>query len=181
MSNSRRSFCKNAVYLGIGVSFLPLVTYAKANNQANGNKVLSLKKKAAKVVNVYGRICYEDLKPVKNALLEIWHNNSENDPQKFDYEGKLITDSEGNYTFETDFPENHFEEGHYRMSRIFFKIKEENGKELLTKLYFGASGKAFVDGFHVGNTHEKLREELPKTKIENENFSKIQFNIYLNY
>lgn len=181
MSNSRRSFCKNAVYLGIGVSFLPLVTYAKANNELNRSKVLSLKKKSEKVVNVCGKICYEDLKPVTNAIVEIWHNNSEGDPQKFDYKGKLITDPEGNYTFETDFPENHFEEGHYRMSRIFFKIKDKNGKELLTKLYFGTSGKAFVDGFHFGNTPQKFREELPKTKKENENYVKILFNIYLNY
>lgn len=179
MSNSRRNFCKNSVYLGLGLSFSPFVTPARAN-QSISKKVLSLKKNAQKTLKVSGKICYEDLNPVQNAVLEIWHNNSGKNPSKFDYEGKLMTDSEGNYSFETDFPEKHFEEGDYRMRRIFFKIKPQNGEESLTKLYFGANRKAFIDGFHVENTHEKLRAELPKTKHENDDLSVIQFNIYLN-
>lgn len=180
MSNSRRSFCKNAVYLGIGLSFSPLTIHAR-NNQANGNKVLNLKKGTGKIINISGKLCYEDLSPAKNTMIEIWHNNSESKPLKFEYEGKLMTDAEGNYSFETDFPEKYFEDGSSKMRRIFFKIKGNNGKEVLTKLYFGETGKAFVDGFHIGYTHQDLRAELPKTKKENEDYSKIQFNIYLNY
>lgn len=179
MTNSRRIFCKNSVYISLGLSFSPLITLAKTN-QSIRKKVLNLKKNAQRNLKINGKICYEDLPPVKNAMIEIWHNNSEKNPSKFDYEGKLMTDSEGNYQFETDFPEKHFEEGGYKMRRIFFKIKPQNGEETLTKLYFGASRKAFIDGFHVENTHEKLRAELPKTRHENENLSIIQFNIYLN-
>lgn len=179
MSNSRRSFCKNSVYIGLGLSFSPLITHAKTNQSISKN-VLCLKKNAQKSLKVSGKIRYIDLSPVKNAMLEIWHNNSESNLSKFEYKGKLITDSEGNYQFETDFPEKHFEEDNYKMRRIFFKITQKNGQETLTKLYFGADRKAFIDGFHVGNTHEKLREELPKTKHENEDLSIIQFNIYIN-
>jgi protocatechuate 3,4-dioxygenase beta subunit len=179
MSNSRRNFCKNSALFSLGLSFSPLITYAKANQSINKN-VLCLKKNAQKSLKISGMIRYEDLSPVKNAKLEIWHNNSESNPSEFEYQGKLITDSEGNYQFETDFPEKHFEEDAYKMRRIFFKIKPENGKETLTKLYFATDGKAFIDGFHVGNTHEKLRAELPKTKQGNDDLSIIQFNIYLN-
>jgi protocatechuate 3,4-dioxygenase beta subunit len=179
MSTNRRNFCKNSVYIGLGLSFFPVITHAKTNQSISKN-VLCLKKNAHETVKISGQIRYEDLSPVKNAVLEIWHNNAKDSPSKFQYEGKLITDSEGNYQFETDFPEKHFEEGDFKMRRIFFKIKPQNGEETLTKLYFGADRKAFIDGFHVGNTHEKLRTELPKTKHKNDNLSIIQFNIYLN-
>ena len=170
MSNTRRNFCKNATYIGIGLGFSPFISYSKGDKK----QILNLKMRAEKTLNISGKVCYEDLSPAKNTMIEVWHNNAESNPLKFEYEGKLITDSEGNYTFETDFPEKHFEDGYYRMRRIFFRIKGNNGQEILTKLYFGSTGKAFVDGFHVGNTHEKLRTELPKTYQENENFSKIQ-------
>ena len=179
MSNSRRNFCKNAVYTSLGLSFFSSLTSAKTH-ETIGKKVLTLTKNAQKVVKVNGKIRYEDLSPVRNATVEIWHNNSEKNPDSFDYEGKLMTDSEGNYSFETDFPAKYFEEGNYKMRRIFFKIKPQNGEETLTKLYLGVNSEAFVDGFHVGNTHEKMRLELPKTKHENDDLSIIQFNIYLN-
>ena len=156
MSNSRRIFCKNSVYISLGLSFFPLITHAKIN-QSTRKKVLSLTKKVQKVIQVSGKICYGDLRPVQHTLIEIWHNNSENSPSKFEYEGKLITDSEGNYQFETDFPEKHFEEGDYKMRRIFFKIKQKNGEETLTKLYFGANRKAYIDTQHLDNTPEKHR------------------------
>ncbi len=180
MTNSRRIFCKNSVYISLGLSFFPWITQAKAHDTVS-KKVLNLTKKAQKVIKVSGQIRYEDLSPVQHATLEIWHNNSESNPSKFGYKGKLITDSEGNYQFETDFPEKHFEEGNYKMRRIFFKIKPENGEETLTKLFFGMNEKAFIDNHHFGKTHKDFREELPKTKDENENLKSIQFNIYLNF
>jgi protocatechuate 3,4-dioxygenase beta subunit len=180
MSNSRRNFCKNSVYIGLGLSFSPLITHAKAHKTVS-KKVLNLTKKAQKVVKVSGQIRYEDLSPVQYATIEIWHNNSESNLSSFDYEGKLTTDSDGNYQFETDFPEKHFEEGNYKMRRIFFKIKPKNGEEISTKLYFGTNGKAFIDNHHFEKTHNNFRNELPKTKEENENLKSIQFNIYLNF
>jgi protocatechuate 3,4-dioxygenase beta subunit len=176
MSNSRRNFCKNSVYIGLGLSFFPSLAYAKTHETIS-KKALILTKNAQKVVKVNGQIRYEDLSPVKNATIEIWHNNSEKSPLSFEYEGKLMTDSEGNYSFETDFPEKHFEDGYAKMRRIHFKIKNQNGAETLTKLYFGVDDKAFVDCTHFSNTPESHRLDLPKTNYEH---SIIQFNIYLN-
>ena len=177
MANSRRNFCRNSIYIGLGFSFFPSLTYAKTNETIS-KKALILTKNAQKVVKVNGRICYEDSSPVKNATIEIWHNNSENNPSKFDYEGKITTDSEGNYSFETDFPEKHFEGGYAKMRRINFKIKDQNGEELLTKLHFGYDGEAFVDNFHVNVAPDKFKLVLPKTKFE-ENLYTVQFDVYL--
>jgi protocatechuate 3,4-dioxygenase beta subunit len=176
MTNSRRNFCKKAVYIGLGLSFLPSITHAKTHETIS-KKVLILTKNAQKVVKVNGQVRYKDLSPVKNATIEIWHNNSESNPSKFEYEGKLTTDSEGNYSLETDFPEKHFEDGYAKICRIHFKIKDQNGEGLTTKLYFGVDDKAFVDCIHFSNTPESHRLDLPKTNYEN---SIIQFNIYLN-
>ena len=178
MTHNRRNFCKNLVYTGLGLSFFPSTSYAKANKGIT-KRLLILTKKSEKVVKVNGKIQYEDLSPVQNATIEIWHNNSENNPSKFEYEGKLVTDSEGNYSFETDFPEKHFEKGHFRMRRIYFKIKVQNGEAFLTKLHFGYNGKALVDYAHVNNAPKKFKTVLPKTKFEEDLFT-IQFDVYLN-
>lgn len=138
-----------------------------------------LTKKSQKVVKVNGKIRYEDLSPAKNATIEIWHNNSESNLLSFEYEGKLMTDSEGNYSFETNFPEKHFEEECFRTRRIYFKIKDQNGEVLLTKLHFGYDGKAFVDHIHVNNAPEKFKVILPKTKFEDDLLT-VQFDVYLN-
>jgi len=179
MSKSRRDFCKNLVFAGAGLSLLPFLANANGIEPVK-TSFLSLRKKAGKVVSISGKVCYENLSPAANITIEVCHNNSENYPSEYDYEGKLKTDSEGNYSLETDFPEKFFEEEAFKMRRIFFKITDNNKKEVLTKLYFGESGKAFIDGNHIENTPKMFRNELPKTKIESKNFSTIQFNIYLN-
>lgn len=178
MSKGRRNFCKNAVYIGLGLSFFPVITHAKANEPVS-KKVLNLIKKAQKVVKVNGKIRYKDSTPVKNVTLEIWHNNSKANESVFAYTGKLQTDSDGNYSFETDFPERHFEEENFRTRRIYLKIKDQNGEVLLTKLHFGYDGKAFVDNFHVNNVSDTFKLILPKTKFEKDLFT-VQFDIYLN-
>lgn len=176
MLNSRRKFCRNYVYLGLGLSFSPLLINAQTKESS---KTLRITKKAQKVVKVNGKVCYEDLSAARNIQIEIWHNNSEKNPSKFEYEGKLITDSEGNYSFETDFPEKHCQDKFYNTRRIYFKIKKQNGAEILTKLHFGFDGKAFVDNIHVNMVPEKFKSILPKTKFE-EDLLTVQFDIYLN-
>ena len=178
MKNSRRNFCKNAVCIGLGFSFFPSLTHAKTHETIR-KKVLTLTKNAQKVVKVNGKIRYEDITPVQNAMIEIWHNNSESNPSKFDYKGKLMTDSEGNYSFETDFPERYFDGKYSRTRSINFKIKDQKGEELLTKIHFGFDGRAFVDSFHVNVAPDKFKLILPKTKFEEDLFI-IQFDIYLN-
>ena len=63
--------------------------------------------------------------------------------------------------------------------RIYFKIKDQNGEELLTKLHFGYDGKAFVDSFHVNVVPDKFKLILPKTKFEEDLYT-VQFDIYFN-
>ena len=123
MTHNRRNFCKNLVYTGLGLSFFPSTSYAKANKGIT-KRLLILTKKSEKVVKVNGKIQYEDLSPVQNATIEIWHNNSEKSPLRFEYEWKLTTDSEGNYSLETDFPEKYYEDGYFRTRRIYVKIKD---------------------------------------------------------
>jgi protocatechuate 3,4-dioxygenase beta subunit len=127
---------------------------------------------------VNGKICYEDLSPARNAVLEIWHNNSASNPSSFEYEGKLMTDSEGNYSFETDFPEKHYEGEYLKTRRVHLKIKDQNGEGIVTMLHFGFDGKAFVDHLHVNKVPKKFKTILPKTKFE-ENLFTIQFDWYL--
>jgi protocatechuate 3,4-dioxygenase beta subunit len=178
MKNSRRNFCKNSVYIGLGLSFFPSLAYTKTQETIS-KKVLILAKNGQNAVKINGLIRHEDLSPVQDAIIEIWHNNSEDHHEKFEYFGKIKTNDLGEYSLVTDFPEKHFEDGIRKMRRIFLKVLKADS-ELSTTLYFGETGKAFIDGSHVENVPKQFRTELPKTKFENGKYSDIQFNIYLN-
>lgn len=179
MSNSRRIFCKNSMFVGLGLALYPIASQAVIDKPQTVSK-LSLAKVKNKTITVNGKIAYTNLDAAKNAVVEVWHNNSAQNHSKFEYKGKLQTDALGNYSFETDFPEKHIENGELKMRRIFFKIKDTKGNEKSTTLYIGDSGKAFVDGEHIHQTHEKFQFELPKTNQLSKNKSTIQFNLYLN-
>jgi protocatechuate 3,4-dioxygenase beta subunit len=180
MTNSRRNFCRNSVYAGLGLGICSWPTLANAK-QTSRPSVLNLSRSSANVIQVSGKICYADLSVVKNAQIEIWHNNTAQDAESFAYQGQLQTDAEGNYSFETDMPDRHFEDGYKKMRRIFIKIKTQSGQTLATKLYLGFDGHAYIDGNHVAIAPTQFKTELPKTNFDGNNLASIQFNVYLNH
>lgn len=179
MTNSRRNFCKNAFCFGLGLSVVPFISTANSPDLVIGNS-LNLVKNATSVLKINGKINTANLNPVPNATIEIWHTNSENNPSNFEYMGELSTDSNGCYSLLTDLPGKHFDNGYFRMRRLFLKIVNKEREAFSTALYIGENGEPFVDSKHFQNTAMKPKD-VPTLKSENNNLSTIEFNIFLDF
>ncbi len=88
-----------------------------------------------------GKVYKSDCKTVlPNALVEIWHCNTEgeydNDSDEFRHRASLNTNQSGEYTFTTIFPGKYLNGKLYRPAHIHYRVTEENSKELISQIYF---------------------------------------------
>ena len=88
-----------------------------------------------------GKVFKSDCKTVlKDALVEIWHCNTEgeydNDSKEFRQRASLNTNDNGEYSFTTILPGKYLDEGLYRPSHIHYRVTEKNSKELISQIYF---------------------------------------------
>jgi len=92
-------------------------------------------------IKLKGKVYKPDCKtPQKDALVEIWHCNTEgaydNNSKDFNQRGCLITNEKGEYSFETIFPGKYLNGALYRPAHIHYRVTEENSKELISQIYF---------------------------------------------
>ncbi len=180
MTYSRRVFCRNTIFLGLGSSLLSLKSFANDAKSLNTERLVLSRKLGLKVI-VEGRILGSDLNPCQNFEIDIFHDNSELNPKAFAYKGKLRTDANGRYSFETDMPQKHYEGGVQKLPRIEFRISNGSDFGHSTKLYFGQEGKAYIDHVHANYQLLAAAENiLPKTSFGGQ-MNTVEFNFFLNY
>lgn len=109
----------------------------------------SLNNALGETIVMFGTVTDENCKPVKDALVEIWQAcatgkyNHPGDPNpasldpNFQYWGRALTNSKGEYSFKTIRP------GHYqatetwmRPAHIHLKVHRRGYEELTTQVYF---------------------------------------------
>lgn len=113
--------------------------------QVDGAKKIAL----GEIVIVQGVLTDQNCKPVAGALVEIWQAcasgryNHPSDPNTapidpdFQYWGKAITDSKGQYRFRTIKPGSYpADVGWIRPAHIHFKVSALGYIELITQMYF---------------------------------------------
>ena len=113
--------------------------------QIDGAKKIAL----GEIVIVQGILTDQNCKPVTGALVEIWQAcasgryNHPSDPNTapidpdFQYWGKAITDSKGQYRFRTIKPGSYpAGDGWIRPAHIHFKVSALGYIELITQMYF---------------------------------------------
>ncbi|PHR47059.1 MAG: hypothetical protein COA32_09045 [Fluviicola sp.] len=78
--------------------------------------------------------------PLKNALVEIWHCNTEgeydNESKDFRQRASLKTNENGEYVFKTILPGKYLNGELYRPSHIHYRVTKSNCKELISQIYF---------------------------------------------
>ncbi|MDG1332532.1 MAG: hypothetical protein P8P74_09395 [Crocinitomicaceae bacterium] len=93
------------------------------------------------IVQVKGRVLAEDcISPVKDALIEIWHCDTEgdydNDTDQYLHRGVQTTSKTGEYSFKTILPGKYLNGRLYRPAHIHFRITSPTSKELVSQIYF---------------------------------------------
>jgi len=108
-------------------------------------------------IKVTGSVYTRDgLQTIPNAKIEVWHLSPGS--KKYRHRGKLTTDSEGKYTFHTDFPNR----GEGKKPRIFFKTTANNNTSY-SELIFD-SNHAYINSEHWENNKILKNKLFPKYK-----------------
>lgn len=88
-----------------------------------------------------GKVLKSDcITPLNDALVEIWHCNTEgeydNDSSEFKHRARLKTNEKGEYSFTTILPGKYLNGELYRPSHIHFRVSEKSSSELISQIYF---------------------------------------------
>lgn len=161
--NNRRSFLKKSLWAGLGTTFLPLSANASndvceaplspslttqdaygqgpfylANAPFLTNRSLAEASLPHKI-RISGYVTdTETLLPIENVEIDIWHANPDGqyDANGYTLRGKVLSDENGFYSFDTIKPGHYPNGGSYRPSHIHFKITAPGESPLITQLYF---------------------------------------------
>jgi len=87
-------------------------------------------------LRISGQILSEDCKPLADAIIDVWHAGPDKRYNDKWYRGKLKTDDQGNYRFESVYPGQYGIGSGVRPAHIHFKISSPGYEELNTQLYF---------------------------------------------
>lgn len=88
-------------------------------------------------LTVSGRVLEKDCKtPVEGAVLDIWQANEEGSYQEKYYRGKVRSDNNGEYTFETVVPKGYGEGTGYRPPHIHFKVFVNDVEIVTSQMFF---------------------------------------------
>lgn len=122
--------------------------YTPNSPNIQNNQLASSSEFGTKVIisgQVYNLECSE---VIPNVEIDIWHANhaGEYDNQGYNLRGKVISNSQGFYIFETIKPGLYLNGSTYRPSHIHFKITPPGHDTLITQLYFQGDPYITTDG-----------------------------------
>lgn len=118
---------------------------------------------------------------LKDALVEIWHCNTEgeydNESNEFRQRARLYTNDNGEYSFTTILPGKYLNGELYRPSHIHYRVTEKNSKELISQIYF--KGDPHITNDPWASQDKAKRRILEITPEDIKGNLTINFDIYL--
>ena len=129
-----------------------------------------------------GKVFKSDcITPLIDALVEIWHCNTEgeydNETKDFKQRACWKTNEKGEYSFKTIIPGKYLNGELYRPSHIHYRVTEKSNKELISQIYFKGDPHIIKDPW-ASQDKAKLRI-LQITPEDIEGNLTINFDIYL--
>jgi len=162
-NNQRRDFLKSLLGLGV-FSMIPFKITAFNNIQdcittsdiqgpyyipnSPNISILSPPEITSDFLFITGTVYANDCNtPIPNATVDVWHANKgiydsatnsylDSSYDNTRYRGKIYTDDNGNYAYQTVLPGKYLNGSYYRPSHIHYKASYNNQNELTTQLYF---------------------------------------------
>ncbi len=176
---ARRNFLKNVALTSTGVLFLSSTSILQAFNKNecpfDGYNPYSEEKTDLRKfllsdnhITIKGMVFNKsNLNALSNATIEVWHLSPNS--KRYGHQAKMTVNSNGEYTFITDFPNR--ELGKY--AKVFFKISSGD-KVTFTELSL-SNDDAFINHKHYAENIQLGDNLLPTFKIVN-NQKIITFN-----
>lgn len=118
--------------------------------------------------------------PIEDALIDVWHANDSgayDSSNNYNLRGKMKTDANGQYSFETILPGAYdIGGGQFRPKHIHVKASAQSHADLTTQLYF--QGDPFIPSDPWASDPDAIDRIIPLTKDVNNNW-KGEFDIIL--
>ena len=145
---------------------------------------LTFKGLKGSVITIKGRVFGEDCKtPLENALVEIWHCDTEgtydNDSAAFKHRAVWYTNKDGEYAFKTILPGKYLNGKLYRPAHIHFRVTEQKSRELISQLYF--HGDPHIEEDPWASKAEAAARILPISLEDVNGNLVVNFDIYLHF
>jgi protocatechuate 3,4-dioxygenase beta subunit len=129
-----------------------------------------------------GRVFKSDcITPLKDALVEIWHCDTEGeydaDSKDFKQRASWKTNAEGEYSFKTILPGKYLNGALYRPSHIHYRVTEKDSRDLVSQIYFKGDPHITKDPWA---SKDKAELRILQITLEDTNGNlAINFDIYL--
>jgi len=141
-------FCVPAFVDGGGPYYKSNVPFRKkiTPDQNDGEKLI-----------VKGKVLKNDCKTaMSDVVIDIWQASEEGSYEDEYYRGKVRSDKDGNYSFETIMPKGYGEGTAYRPPHIHFKIFINNAEVITSQMFFPeAKGKPGFEEAYIMNLESK--------------------------
>lgn len=133
-------------------------------------------------IEIRGKLFHSDCTtPVSNALVEIWHCDTEgeydNDSSEFRHRAALQSNADGSYFFRTILPGKYLNGELYRPSHIHYRVTSKNTLELISQIYF--SGDPDIAKDHWASQPKAKERILAIAPADTHGNLTIFFDIYL--
>ncbi len=134
------------------------------------------------IITLKGKVFGNDCStPLENALVEIWHCNTEgdydNDSSKFHQRAKWYTNELGEYQFRTILPGKYLNGSRYRPAHIHFRVTANGSKELISQIYF--QGDPHIEKDHWASQKKAEKRILPIVLEDTKGNLVVNFDISL--
>lgn len=129
-----------------------------------------------------GRVFKSDcVTALKNALVEIWHCDTEgvydNDSEEFRQRARLYTNDNGEYAFRTILPGKYLNGALYRPAHIHYRVTAKDSEELISQIYFKGDPHIVEDPWA---SQKKAKQRiLPIAPEDTKGSLTVNFDIYL--
>jgi len=99
-----------------------------------------------------GTVTGTDCEPIENAVVEIWHANTDGaydtTTEEKRYYGQTATDATGAYSFSTLIPGRYLNGGTYRPAHVHIKVHVGGVEKLTSQIYFAGDPYNEGDGWY---------------------------------
>jgi protocatechuate 3,4-dioxygenase beta subunit len=102
-----------------------------------------------------------DCNPIAGALLDVWQADDTGDydndgvddppPDVYVLRGRMLTDADGNYSFDSVIPGHYLNGNQYRPAHIHVTVSADGHESLTTQLYFDGDPYNGIDPFIIGS------------------------------